>query len=176
MDEYLRCLEALWTQDPVERDGAREAGRDPEAVQTVVRGVTDLGYDEPAGLRGKRVLISAGPTREFIDPARFISNPSSGRMGFALAAEAKARGAAVVVVAGPLDDQLQLPPVDEQEPHPVGELRAVGQLPGHRDPAAGASHEAAADAGAEAAHGDAPDPPGAGRGWRQPRAAQCAPA
>ena len=44
--------------------------------------------------RACRVLITAGPTREAIDPVRFVSNPSSGRMGYALAAEAAARGAA----------------------------------------------------------------------------------
>lgn len=54
------------------------------------------------GLRGKRVLITAGPTREPIDPVRFISNHSSGKMGVALAAAAWRRGADVHLVAGPL--------------------------------------------------------------------------
>jgi phosphopantothenoylcysteine decarboxylase/phosphopantothenate--cysteine ligase len=45
--------------------------------------------------------VTAGPTREAIDPARFISNPSTGRMGFALAAEALRRGAEVTLIAGP---------------------------------------------------------------------------
>ena len=53
-------------------------------------------------LGGKRVLITAGPTREAIDPVRFIGNRSSGRMGFALAAAAWRRGADVTVVAGPV--------------------------------------------------------------------------
>jgi phosphopantothenoylcysteine decarboxylase/phosphopantothenate--cysteine ligase len=51
-------------------------------------------------LAGERILITAGATRESIDPVRFISNRSSGRMGFALAEAARARGAAVTVVAG----------------------------------------------------------------------------
>ncbi|MFC4735548.1 bifunctional phosphopantothenoylcysteine decarboxylase/phosphopantothenate--cysteine ligase CoaBC [Bacillus daqingensis] len=51
---------------------------------------------------GKRVLVTAGPTQEVIDPVRFLSNRSSGKMGFALAAEAAARGAAVTLVAGPV--------------------------------------------------------------------------
>lgn len=59
-------------------------------------------------LRGERVLITAGPTREFLDPARFLSNPSTGRMGFALAAEAALRGARVTVVHGPTE--LRPPP------------------------------------------------------------------
>lgn len=52
-------------------------------------------------LAGVRVLVTAGPTREFLDPVRFISNPSSGRMGFELAAEAARRGAEVTLVSGP---------------------------------------------------------------------------
>ena len=52
-------------------------------------------------LEGKRVLITAGPTRENLDPVRFISNRSSGKMGFALAEEARSRGAQVVLVCGP---------------------------------------------------------------------------
>ena len=53
-------------------------------------------------LAGKKVLITAGPTIEPIDPVRFISNPSTGKMGYAIAQEAAARGAEVQVVAGPV--------------------------------------------------------------------------
>jgi phosphopantothenoylcysteine decarboxylase / phosphopantothenate---cysteine ligase len=58
----------------------------------------------PAGgvLAGRRVLITAGPTRERIDPVRFISNRSSGKMGFAVAQAAREAGATVVLVAGPV--------------------------------------------------------------------------
>ncbi len=57
---------------------------------------------EPEGrLKGRRVVITAGPTREPVDPVRFLSNRSSGRMGFALAAAAWRRGAEVELVAGP---------------------------------------------------------------------------
>jgi phosphopantothenoylcysteine decarboxylase/phosphopantothenate--cysteine ligase len=52
-------------------------------------------------MAGTRVVVSAGPTFEDIDPVRYVGNRSSGRMGFAVAAEAAARGASVVVVAGP---------------------------------------------------------------------------
>ena len=55
----------------------------------------------PQTLEGERVLVTAGPTREAIDPVRFISNRSSGKMGFAVAAAARRRGAAVVLVTGP---------------------------------------------------------------------------
>jgi phosphopantothenoylcysteine decarboxylase / phosphopantothenate---cysteine ligase len=54
-------------------------------------------------LDGKRVLVTAGPTREPIDPVRFLGNRSSGRMGFAVAREAYFRGADVVLVTGPSD-------------------------------------------------------------------------
>lgn len=50
---------------------------------------------------GRRVLVTAGPTREHLDPVRVITNPSSGRMGYALAAAAHARGAEVTLVTGP---------------------------------------------------------------------------
>ncbi len=53
-------------------------------------------------LAGRRVLVSAGPTYEDIDPVRFIGNRSSGKMGFAVAAAAAARGAQVTLVAGPV--------------------------------------------------------------------------
>ena len=49
-----------------------------------------------------KVVITAGPTREHLDPVRFLSNPSTGKMGFALAAEAAKRGNEVVLVAGPV--------------------------------------------------------------------------
>src|SRR5580765_4280336 len=55
-----------------------------------------------SALNGRRVLVSAGPTFEDIDPVRFIGNRSSGRMGFAIAEAAIARGAQVVLVAGPV--------------------------------------------------------------------------
>ncbi|HVX41819.1 MAG TPA: bifunctional phosphopantothenoylcysteine decarboxylase/phosphopantothenate--cysteine ligase CoaBC [Gemmatimonadaceae bacterium] len=64
---------------------------------------------EPAGaLAGRRVLVTAGPTREALDPVRFLSNHSSGKMGVAIAAAAWRRGAAVDLVAGPMSVQ---PPV-----------------------------------------------------------------
>jgi phosphopantothenoylcysteine decarboxylase/phosphopantothenate--cysteine ligase len=52
-------------------------------------------------LEGETILITAGPTREAMDPVRFISNPSSGKMGYALAAAARRRGGKVILVSGP---------------------------------------------------------------------------
>ena len=62
-------------------------------------------------LSGRRVVVTAGPTYEDIDPVRYLGNRSSGRMGFALAAEAQRRGAHVTMVAGPTP--LEPPVVDE---------------------------------------------------------------
>jgi phosphopantothenoylcysteine decarboxylase/phosphopantothenate--cysteine ligase len=56
---------------------------------------------EKKDLRGEKVLVTAGPTREAIDPVRFVSNASSGRMGYAIARAARRRGAEVVLVSGP---------------------------------------------------------------------------
>ena len=53
-------------------------------------------------LRGLTVLLTAGPTREALDPVRFISNRSTGQMGFAVAAAAAAVGARVVLISGPV--------------------------------------------------------------------------
>jgi phosphopantothenoylcysteine decarboxylase / phosphopantothenate---cysteine ligase len=55
----------------------------------------------PQDLAGKKILVTAGPTREALDPVRFLSNRSSGKMGYAVARAAAARGAEVVLVAGP---------------------------------------------------------------------------
>jgi phosphopantothenoylcysteine decarboxylase/phosphopantothenate--cysteine ligase len=52
-------------------------------------------------LKGKTVLVTAGPTREFLDPVRFLSNRSSGKMGYELAEEALRRGAEVILISGP---------------------------------------------------------------------------
>lgn len=75
-------------------------GRMPEP-ETIVAHVARL-LQPPNGLRGKRVVVTAGPTREPVDPVRFLSNRSSGKMGIAIAAAAWRRGADVTLVAGPL--------------------------------------------------------------------------
>jgi phosphopantothenoylcysteine decarboxylase/phosphopantothenate--cysteine ligase len=67
----------------------------------IVAAAEALLRSEATSLRGRRVLVTAGPTFEDLDPVRFIGNRSSGRMGFAIAAEALRRGAEVTLVAGP---------------------------------------------------------------------------
>ena len=75
-------------------------GRMPELDIIVAKTIEALGYTQD--LAGKHVLITAGPTREEIDPVRFISNYSSGKMGYAIARAALLRGAKVTLVSGPV--------------------------------------------------------------------------
>lgn len=112
---------AMWTHPPVARNveslralghgfvgpvegrlaGAEEGegvGRMAEP-EDIVAAALALPYG--SDLRGARVLVSAGATREYLDPVRFLSNPSSGKTGFAVAAAARARGAEVTLVTGP---------------------------------------------------------------------------
>ena len=72
-----------------------------EEPQAIVEYLKDF-FFASSDLAGKRVLVTAGPTYEKIDPVRFIGNYSSGKMGFAIAEECAARGAEVVLVAGPV--------------------------------------------------------------------------
>ena len=82
-------------EGPSERPGRMA---EPEAIfAAAVRALRG----DASVLRGRRVLVTAGPTREHLDPIRVVTNISSGRMGFALAADAYARGAEVVLLAGP---------------------------------------------------------------------------
>lgn len=61
---------------------------------------------EPKDMIGKKVLVTAGPTRANLDPVRFISNKSTGKMGYAIALEARDRGAEVVLVSGPSNEKV----------------------------------------------------------------------
>jgi len=70
-------------------------------LAAIAQALGQSGHD--SSLAGKQVLITAGPTREYLDPVRFISNPSTGKMGLALARAAMARGAQVTVVSGPTE-------------------------------------------------------------------------
>jgi phosphopantothenoylcysteine decarboxylase/phosphopantothenate--cysteine ligase len=79
--------------------GAEGPGRLPDPAVIVEKAAALLGAG--GDLHGKKVLVTAGPTREAIDPVRYIGNRSSGKMGYAVARAAAARGADVVLVAGP---------------------------------------------------------------------------
>lgn len=78
------------------------AGRMLEPTEIVARIVTHLAVSGAQRLRGKRVMITAGPTREALDPVRYITNHSSGKMGYALAQAASLAGAEVTLVSGPV--------------------------------------------------------------------------
>ncbi len=81
--------------------GAVGVGRMSEPGEIVEAAVRMLARTDEG--RGLRVLVTAGPTREFIDPVRFISNPSSGRMGYAVAEAAAQTGAEVCLISGPTE-------------------------------------------------------------------------
>jgi len=74
-------------------------GRLPD-ITSIMNNIRGL-FRFPLPLNGKKVLVTAGPTRESIDPVRFISNRSSGKMGYALAECAKNMGAKVILISGP---------------------------------------------------------------------------
>ncbi|MBQ2607870.1 MAG: bifunctional phosphopantothenoylcysteine decarboxylase/phosphopantothenate--cysteine ligase CoaBC [Paludibacteraceae bacterium] len=102
----LRSFENVTVIEPAEgflACGVNGRGRMPEVeelLEHVLSAVT------PKTLAGKRVLITAGPTVEPLDPVRYISNFSSGKMGYALARECLRRGAEVTLVSGPTAQQL----------------------------------------------------------------------
>jgi phosphopantothenoylcysteine decarboxylase/phosphopantothenate--cysteine ligase len=94
-------------------------GRLAEPEDIVAAAEAVLRCDGP--LRGQRVLVTAGPTYEDVDPVRFVGNRSSGKMGFAVAAEAVHRGADVTLITGPT--ALEPPPVRE-----VVRVRTAAQM------------------------------------------------
>src|SRR2546423_9855188 len=83
--------------------GEAGVGRMSEAIEIAAAAVDMLRPPRPRPLAGKRVLITAGPTHEAIDPVRYIANRSSGKQGFAIAAAAQAAGADVVLVTGTVE-------------------------------------------------------------------------
>ena len=84
---------------------AGEAGTGRMAEPTEIAALAERMLRPPQSrpLAGKRVLITAGPTHEPIDPVRYIANRSSGKQGFAIAAAAQAAGAEVILISGPVD-------------------------------------------------------------------------
>ena len=76
---------------------------EPDEIAAAVSGPTAVPVAEQLPLAGKRVMITAGPTRESLDAVRYISNRSSGKMGYALAAAARDAGADVLLVSGPVN-------------------------------------------------------------------------
>lgn len=95
--DNIRRLESMGITviAPVESEGKAKIAETASIVETVI---SSLGKKDMSGVR---VLVTAGPTRSYIDPVRYLTNASSGRMGMALASEAKSRGAEVTLVLGP---------------------------------------------------------------------------
>lgn len=85
--------------------GLMGKGRLPEFEDILAKAGEIIGSIE-GPLKGKKVVVTAGPTREFLDPVRFISNPSSGKMGFAMAEAAQRLGAEVKLIHGPVSAPL----------------------------------------------------------------------
>ena len=83
-------------------DTALTSGRAPTTIPKALEAQPDFAEEVHRPLFGKRVLVTAGPTHEAIDPVRYIANRSSGRQGFAIAAAAAELGAEVTLVAGPV--------------------------------------------------------------------------
>ena len=81
--------------------GANGKGRLPEPEELVEVCLHTLAHEKD--MAGKRVLVTAGPTQEDLDPVRYLTNRSSGKMGYAIAKAAARRGAAVTLVSGPTD-------------------------------------------------------------------------
>ena len=92
--------------------GDTGAGKMPEPEVLLEYILRELCYEKD--LTGKTVLVSAGPTREALDPVRFITNHSTGKMGYAIARCAMRRGARVILVTGPTSQEL--PPFVETVP------------------------------------------------------------
>ncbi len=80
-----------------------------EEPEVIIQYLANYFAGKEGDLRGKTIMITAGPTYEKIDPVRFIGNYSSGKMGFAIADECAARGAKVIMVSGPVLQQLKYP-------------------------------------------------------------------
>lgn len=83
-------------------EGLGRMAEPEEILQAVVAGLADAVHPGQVDLGGMSILVTAGPTHEPIDAVRYIGNRSSGRMGFAVAAEARRRGARVTLVRGPV--------------------------------------------------------------------------
>ena len=106
-----RGVQVIGPEDGPLAEGESGPGRlsEPDAiVAALATGVAPAAAGGPGLLQGLKVVVSAGPTYEDLDPVRYLGNRSSGKMGFAVAASAAKRGAAVTLVAGPV--HLPTPP------------------------------------------------------------------
>ena len=92
-----------------------------EEPANIVKYLADY-FESRALLKGKKIMITAGPTYEKIDPVRFIGNYSSGKMGYALAEECADRGAEVVLVSGPVNLKTANPNISRVDVESAGDM------------------------------------------------------
>ena len=128
-----RGVQVVGPEDGPLAEGESGPGRlsEPDAiVAALAANLAPAAPAAPGRLNGVRVLISAGPTYEDLDPVRYVGNRSSGKMGYALAAAAARRGAQVVLVSGPV--QIATPPgVQRIDVRTAAQMReaVLGALP-----------------------------------------------
>ena len=128
-----RGVQVVGPEDGPLAEGESGPGRlsEPDAiVAALAANLAPAAPAAPGRLNGVRVLISAGPTYEDLDPVRYVGNRSSGKMGYALAAAAARRGAQVVLVSGPV--QIATPPgVQRIDVRSAAQMReaVLGALP-----------------------------------------------
>ena len=104
---------------------------EPETILEYIQNFFSEAYGR---LKGKRILITAGPTYESIDPVRFIGNHSSGKMGFEIARKCLQEGADVVLITGPVKEQLKNERLDLVKVNSAAEmLKAVQEKWGHSE-------------------------------------------
>lgn len=125
--ENIRRLESLGVTvvGPVEAEGKAKMADTEAVVETAASAL------QRKDMVGMKVLVTAGPTRAYLDPVRYLTNSSSGRMGIALAAEAASRGADVTLVLGPTTltpprcKTLRVETTEEMLSAVLGELRST---------------------------------------------------
>lgn len=103
VQENLKKLHSLGIEQAGPDFGPLACGEEGTGRLAEVQDIVDAVVSAltPKDLTGQKIVVTAGPTREYLDPVRFISNRSSGKMGFSLAKAARNRGAVVVLISGP---------------------------------------------------------------------------
>lgn len=121
-ENIISQLEAFFAQQQGDNGNQQDSQDMPQEQKNEPLELTDDLLDKLQDLAGKRVLITAGPTYERLDPVRFIGNYSSGKMGFALARECADRGAKVELVCGPVKLEIDHPNVQRTNVESAAEM------------------------------------------------------
>ena len=99
--ERLKALGYKFVEPGKGRLACGDMGIGKMAEPDVIESYINSMFDRKKDFAGKTIIVTAGPTREAIDPVRYISNHSTGKMGYAIAQKAMARGAKVYLISGP---------------------------------------------------------------------------